>query len=284
MGDEHEIAEKKATIRRSTALLWCAFALLTSGHISADERPLRESVPHDNFVIREQMVAMRDGVELYTMIISPKENTDALPIILRRTPYDPTGVLRRQVLSRLDVSLGYEYLGNDNIYVVQDIRGRFNSEGDYIMFRAPRGAFNKTDTDETLDAWDAIDWLVKNVPSNGREGIWGTSYPGWLTLAAMRDPQPALASAVPFNPVVDVWTADDRFHRGAYRAASPFDFTYSMETRLDQRTRYPYKIQDIYAWLLGLGSAEHGLGQRLDERHEMWQRIVDNPSYGAVLA
>jgi putative CocE/NonD family hydrolase len=148
------------------------------------------------------------------------------------------------------------------------------------MYRAPRGAFNKTETDETTDAWDTIEWLVENVPSNGRVGIWGTSYPGWLTLAAMRAPHPALAAAVPFNPVVDVWKADDWFHWGAFRAAYAFDFIYSMESRLDEFTPYPYETQDLYTWMLGFGAVEPAMGRRLDERHEMWKRIVENPSYG----
>ncbi len=104
------------------------------------------------------------------------------------------------------------------------------------MYRAPRGPFNQTDTDETTDAWDSIDWLVKKLSTNGRVGIWGTSYPGWLTLAAMRDPHPALAAAVPFNPVVDAWKADDWFHWGAFRGAYAFDFIYGMETRTDRPT------------------------------------------------
>ncbi len=264
----------------STALCWLAFALIACGHVSAEDRPLREAVPHDDFVIREEMVPMRDDVELYTLIISPKEVKNALPILLRRTPYDATGVLRGHGSSRLDVKIGYEFLGHDYIYVVQDIRGRFKSGGDYFMYRSPRGAFNKTETDETTDAWDTIDWLVKNVPSNGRVGIWGTSYPGWLTLAAMRDPHPALAAAVPFNPVVDVWKADDWFHWGAFRATYAFDFIYSMETRLDEFTPYPYETQDLYTLMLGLGAAQQGLGRRLDERHEMWKRIIENPGYG----
>ena len=216
----------------------------------------------------------------YTLIIIPKEKKAALPVLLRRTPYDATGVLRGHASSRLDVNIGYEFLGNDYIYVVQDIRGRFKSEGDYFMYRAPRGPFNNTETDETTDAWDTIEWLVKNVPSNGRVGIWGTSYPGWLALAAMRDPHPALAAAVPLNPVVDVWKADDWFHWGAFRATYAFDFIYSMETRLDEFTPYPYETQDLYTWMLGLGAVGHGLGRRLDERHEMWKRIIENPSYG----
>jgi putative CocE/NonD family hydrolase len=273
-------SQHTATACRGSVLWWLVFALIASRPVSAEVQPLREAVPHDNFLIREEMVPMRDGVKLYTLIISPKENDAALPIILRRTPYDATGVLRGHVSSRLDVNIGYEFLGNDYIYVVQDIRGRFNSEGDYFMYRAPRGAFNNTETDETTDAWDTIDWLVNNVPSNGRVGIWGTSYPGWLTLAAMRDPHPALAAAVPFNPVVDVWKADDWFHWGAFRATYAFDFIYAMETRLDEFTQYPYEIQDLYAWMRELGAAGQGLGRRLDGRHEMWKRIIENPSYG----
>jgi putative CocE/NonD family hydrolase len=270
----------QAIAHRGTALVWLVVALVSSAHAVADERPLRETIAHDQFVVREEMVPMRDGVKLYTLIISPKGSTGELPIILRRTPYDATAVLRGHVSSRLDVSIGYEFLGDDYIYVVQDIRGRFKSEGDYFMYRAPRGAFNNTDTDETTDAWDTVDWLVNNVSSNGRVGIWGNSYPGWLTLAAMRDPHPALAAAVPTMPVVDVWKADDWFHWGAFRAAYAFDFIYVMETRMDEFTGYPYEIQDLYTWMLGLGTAGRGLGERLDDRHEMWKRIIENPSYG----
>jgi predicted acyl esterase len=115
------------------------------------------------------------------------------------------------------------------------------------MYRVPRGGFNRTSTDETTDAWDTIEWLVDNVAANsGRVGVWGTSYPGWLTPAALRDPHPALAAAVPFNPVVDVWKADDWFHWGAFRAAYAFDFIYNMETRQGSATPYPYEIRDLY--------------------------------------
>ena len=148
------------------------------------------------------------------------------------------------------------------------------------MYRVPRGEFNTTQTDETTDAWDTIDWLAKNVPEgNGRVGIWGTSYPGWLTLAALRDPHPALVAAVPFNPVVDVWKADDWFHWGAFRAAYAFDYIYAMESRKDESTRYPYEIRDLYDFMLAQGAAGN-LGTRLDDRHEMWPRLMESPSYG----
>ena len=176
--------------------------------------------------------------------------------------------------------MGRNMLDGGYIFVFQDLRGRFRSEGDYAMYRVPRGTYNKTTTDETTDAWDTIDWLVKHVPANtGKVGVWGTSYPGWLTLAAMRDPHPALAAAVPFNPVVDVWKADDWFHWGAFRFAYSFDFIYAMESRKGQNVVYPYGSRDLYAWLLPQGSAEQALGGRVDARHEMWRRLVENPSY-----
>jgi putative CocE/NonD family hydrolase len=241
---------------------------------------LREPNEHDDFEIREAMVPMRDGVGLYTVILAPKNSAEPLPIILERTPYDATRIIGDRPTSRLAVTLGNQFMGNDYVYVIQDIRGRFRSAGDYAMYRAPRGTYNQTETDETTDAWDAIDWLVKNIPCNGRVAVWGTSYPGWLTLAAMRDPHPALAAAVPFNPVVDVWKADDWFHWGAFRWTYSFSFIYEMESRTDSSTPYPYEIQDMYAWALGLGAAGTGLGARLDERHEMWTRLMEFPAYG----
>lgn len=258
-------------------LLTSIFILHTQ--VSA-QKSLREAVQHDDFEVREEMVPMRDGVRLYTIILIPKHSKKPLPIILERTPYDASRVLGERPTSRLAVTLGNMFLGNDYVYAVQDIRGRFKSEGEYAMYRAPRGTYNQTETDETTDAWDAIDWLAKNVPSNGRVGVWGTSYPGWLTLAAMRNPHPALAAAVPFNPVVDVWKADDWFHWGAFRGTYAFSFIYEMESRTDESTPYPYKNQDIYTWMLGKGAAGTGLGALLDDRHEMWPRLMEFPSYG----
>lgn len=266
---------------RKIALVWLIVSLVsTAALVSAQEQPLRDSFAQDNFVIRDAMIPMRDGVRLYTVFISPKKNTGNFPVILKRTPYDATWNLNSHASPRLEVSIGSQFLGDDYIYAFQDLRGRFKSEGEYFMYRAPRGEFNKTETDETTDAWDTIDWIVKNIESNGRVGVWGNSYPGWLTLAAMRDPHPALAAAVPLNPVVDVWKADDWFHWGAFRAAYAFEFIYQMETKMDQYVPYPFETPELYTWLLKQGSVKQALGSRLDERHEMWKRIVENPSYG----
>ncbi|MCH7853179.1 MAG: CocE/NonD family hydrolase [Proteobacteria bacterium] len=258
------------------ALLCIAFSTIAD----ARDKSLREPVPGDDFVIREEMIPMRDGVKLYTIIMVPKNSDGHLPIMMTRTPYDAGGILAGPASTKLGVNVGTRFLGNDYIYVSQDIRGRFKSEGDYVMFRHPIGPLNDSDTDHTTDTWDTIEWLINNVDSNGRVGVWGTSYPGWLTLAALKDPHPALAAAVPFNPVVDVWKADDWFHWGAFRGAFAFGFIYSMQSRTDEFTRYPYEKFDFYQLMMEYGALGSALNDQLDERHEMWTRIVENPAYG----
>jgi hypothetical protein len=253
------------------------FALPVGTH--SQSVSLREAHPRDDFTVREEMVPMRDGARLYTLVLTPKSASGPLPILIERTPYDASRAVGAST-TRLSVTAGAKYLGGGYILVSQDLRGRFRSEGEYAMYRVPRGAFNTTPTDETTDAWDTIDWLVKHVPGNdGKVGVWGTSYPGWLTLAALREPHPALAAAVPFNPVVDVWKADDWFHWGAFRAAYSFDFIYSMETRKGVFSPYPYEIRDVFTWFLAQGNAA-ALGSRLDARHEMWKRLMESPAYG----
>lgn len=255
------------------------FFVLSTATLALAEDPLREVYPLDDFTLREEMVPMRDGAKLYTVILIPKNAREPLPIILERTPYDATRLVGASS-TKLEVNLGPKFLGNGYIYAAQDLRGRYKSEGKYEMYRVPRGEYNKTGTDETTDAWDAIDWLVKNVPdNNGKVGVWGTSYPGWLTLSAMREPHPALAAAVPFNPVVDVWKADDWFHWGAFRPIYAFEFIYSMETRKGSSFDYPYTHRDLYSWALGKGALGKALGEYLDDRHEMWSHLMDNPAY-----
>lgn len=260
--------------------IWTCSLIFSLSMSAWSQKPVRDSVPYDDFIIREEMIPMRDGVKLFTLILTPKSSNESLPILLERTPYNASSKLGRHDTPNLDVMINSKFVGNNYIYAFQDIRGRFKSEGDYFMYRVPRGEFNQTETDETTDAWDTIDWLVKHVPSNGRVGVWGTSYPGWLTLAALRDPHPALAAAVPCNPVVDVWKSDDWFHWGAFRALYSFDYIYNMETRLDEFTPFPYKMRDMYAWMYPLGSAGTGLGKYLDKRYEMWDILMKNPNYG----
>src|SRR6202789_1159128 len=172
------------------------------------------------YVKREAMIPMRDGVKLYTVIVVPKGARNA-PILLTRTPYDATGRASRNNSTHMLSVLpeGDEvFVRGGYIRVFQDVRGKYKSEGEYVMTRPVRGPLNSTATDHVTDAWDTIDWLVKNTPeSNRRVGMIGSSYEGFTVVMALLNPHPALKVAVPESPMVDGWMGDDWFHYGAYR-------------------------------------------------------------------
>src|SRR5579864_4764157 len=189
-------------------------------------------LPQADFIRREAMVPMRDGTRLYTVIYMKKGATNA-PILLSRTPYDAKGsTARTPSESVVDVlPIMYKEFVNDGYIIVQqDIRGLHHSEGTFVMNRPIVGPLNNTGIDESTDAYDTIDWLVKNIPeSNGRVGTIGSSYLGFLTLASEINPHPALKAAVPQSPMVDGWRGDDWFHNGAFRVGS-LDFALSQST------------------------------------------------------
>src|ERR1041385_539502 len=176
---------------------------------------------------RDVMIPMRDGVKLHTVIIVPKSVIDAkkhAPILLTRTPYNATELTSHANSSHLGPILnGYDnalevIIEGGYIRVVQDVRGKYGSGGDYVMNRPLRGPLNPTNVDHATDTYDTIDWLVKNVKeSNGKVGILGISYDGFLPLMALVNPHPALKVSVPMNPMVDGWMGDDWFHNGAFR-------------------------------------------------------------------
>src|SRR5262245_6052644 len=186
-----------------------------------------------DYVLREVMVPMRDGVKLHTVIVIPKGAKDA-PILLSRTPYNASKRSSRNesphMLSRLpqgdDVFVAGGY-----IRVVQDIRGKYKSEGDYWMTRPVRGPLNSTQIDHVTDTYDTIDWLVKNIPeSNKRVGMIGCSYGGFTVVMGLIEPHPALKVAAPESPMVDGWMGDDWFHYGAFRQSN-FDYFFSQTTK-----------------------------------------------------
>ena len=192
------------------------------------ETPARFQPVTDSFdyVKRDVMIPMRDGVKLHTVIVMPKGAKHA-PILLTRTPYNANACKSATPHSS---HLGPILDGYDNateviveggyIRVMQDVRGKYGSEGDYVMTRPLHGPLNPTPVDHSTDTYDTIDWLVKNVPeSNGKVGILGISYDGFLPLMALVNPHPALKVSVPMNPMVDGWMGDDWFHNGAFRAA-----------------------------------------------------------------
>src|SRR5215813_12649999 len=177
-------------------------------------------------------IPMRDGVKLHTVILVPKGAKGA-PILMTRTPYDADKLTAITESAHLGPSLnGYDnpveaIVEGGYIRVVQDVRGKHGSEGDYVMNRPIRGPQNPTPVDHATDTYDTIDWLVKNVPeSNGRVGILGISYDGFLPLMALVHPHPALKAAVPMNPMVDGWMGDDWFHNGAFRQLGSLEYVY----------------------------------------------------------
>ncbi|MBL8269466.1 MAG: CocE/NonD family hydrolase, partial [Steroidobacter sp.] len=256
-------------------LLWIVLSL---GVARADE-PSRAANPEDDFVMVESMIPMRDGVKLHTVVVSPKVIAKPMPMLLMRTPYGASGnVSERQV--RLSSALGSRYAELDGyIFVFQDVRGRNGSEGTYELFRPLRGPFNATQTDQTTDAWDSIDWLIRNVPnSNGKVGMFGTSYDGWLVLAALLEPHPALQVAVPMNPMVDLWKGDDAFHNGAFRLGYQLDYLYLMDSKPGSLPILPRDHFDLYNWWLKQGSARD-LQARYLPKSAMFARMLDRPAY-----
>ncbi len=233
---------------------------------------------------REVMIPMRDGVKLHTVILVPKGAKGA-PILLTRTPYEADAQTNRAASAHLGSTLqGYDnavevIVEGGYIRVVQDVRGKYGSEGDYVMTRPLHGPLNPTPVDHSTDTYDTIDWLVKNIPeSNGRVGILGISYDGFLPLMALVNPHPALKVAVPMNPMVDGWMGDDWFHNGAFREQN-MPYVYEQEATRDNRAKWWTNHFDDYDLFMEAGSAgelgrRHGL-----EQVGFWRKILEHPSY-----
>jgi putative CocE/NonD family hydrolase len=239
-----------------------------------------------DYVSREAMIPMRDGVKLHTVILVPKGARSA-PILLTRTPYGASQLTSHAASSHLGPALyGYDnatdvIVEGGYIRVVQDIRGKYGSEGDYVMNRPIHGLQNPTPVDEATDTWDSIDWLIKNIPeTNGKVGILGISYDGFLPLMALVNPHPALKVAVPMNPMVDGWMGDDWFHNGAFRQQN-LPYIYEQEGTRSNDAKWWTSNFDDYDLYMQSGSAgelarRHGL-----EQTGFWRKIVDHPSYDA---
>ena len=232
---------------------------------------------------REVMIPMRDGVKLHTVILVPKGAKNA-PILFTRTPYDAKAMTSYSSSSHLGPILeGYDnanevIVQGGYIRVVQDIRGKYGSEGDFVMNRPLHGPQNPTPVDESTDTYDTIDWLVKNIPeSNGRVGILGISYDGFLPLMALVHPHPALKVAVPMNPMVDGWMGDDWFHNGAFRQQN-LAYIYEDATR-DSGEKWWTSNFDDYDMFMNAVSAGELARQRGLEQMGFWRKIIAHPAY-----
>jgi len=236
-----------------------------------------------DYVKRDVMIPMRDGVKLHTVIVVPRGAKNA-PILLTRTPYNASSQVGHAASSHLSKILeGYDNAveviqEGGYIRVVQDVRGKYGSEGDYVMTRPLHGPLNPTPVDHATDTYDTIDWLVKNVPeSNGKVGILGISYDGFLPLMALVNPHPALKVSVPMNPMVDGWMGDDWFHHGAFREQN-MPYIYEQEATRDNTEHWWTDHFDDYDVYMEGSAGEIGQKHGL-EQVGFWRKLLEHPSY-----
>jgi uncharacterized protein len=235
-----------------------------------------------DYVKRDVMIPMRDGVKLHTVIIVPKGAHD-LPMLLERTPYDANFFSSHDSPHLRDTlwSANREWVDDGYIFVYQDIRGKYGSEGPYVMTRPPMGPLNPSKTDDTTDAWDTIDWLVKNVSeSNKRVGMIGSSYDGWTVTMALLDPHPALKVAAPESPMIDGWMGDDWFHYGAFRQVN-LDYFTEQSSKTGTGEAVPRWGADDYQNFLDAGSAGNWANKNGFQQLPFWNRLSAHPAYDA---
>jgi putative CocE/NonD family hydrolase len=241
------------------------------------------AVPDADHTRKAYMVPMRDGVKLYTVVLMAKGTKDA-PIMLTRTPYNAAGRSTRNHSPNLAATLPEGDLGfvrGGYIRVYQDVRGKYGSEGDYVMTRPARGPLNTTRVDHATDAWDTIDWLVKNIKeANGKVGMVGSSYEGFTVMMALLDPHPALKAAVPMSPMVDSWRGDDWFHNGAFRQPN-MHFFVSQTSRRGAGGSLSTGIYDEYEDYLRTGSAGAYAKKYGIDALPFMKKMIEHPAYDA---
>jgi putative CocE/NonD family hydrolase len=272
--------------------LLSAFALISCMSKAAAPPSLPSDTPEKftpntdsfDYVKREVLIPMRDGVKLKTFIVIPKGASKA-PMLMTRTPYHAEERVARfesphmaAIVPQMDdtaVAAGY-------IIVFQDVRGKYGSEGDYVMNRPMKGPLNPTETDHATDTYDTIDWLVRNVPeSNGRVGMIGGSYEGFTAVMATIHPHPALKVSVPFAPMVDGWMGDDWFHNGAFRQDGSLDYIYDQEATRKGDEKYWSGGRDTYQTFLDAGSAGAVAASRGLDQLGFWRDLVQHSAYDA---
>jgi putative CocE/NonD family hydrolase len=233
---------------------------------------------------RVVMIPMRDGVKLHTVVLVPK-GAKHEGILLTRTPYSADGLSANAPSTHLGPTLwGYDnatetIVAGGYIRVLQDIRGKYGSEGDYIMNRPLHGPQNPTPVDESTDTYDTIDWLVKNIPeTNGKVGVLGISYDGFLALMPLVHPHPALKVAVPMNPMVDGWRGDDWFHNGAFREQN-LPYIYEQAATRSNDAHWLTSNFDDYDMYMNAGSAGELAHQRKMEQVGFWNKVAAHPAY-----
>src|SRR5688572_18343507 len=234
---------------------------------------VQQSQEASRFEIRDEMIRTRDGVRLHTKIFLPKVRSGPLPIIMKRTPYGVEG-------SEGNFNIQLKALADEGyIFAFQDIRGKFGSEGTFVMQRPARAPGDRSSIDEGTDTYDTIEWMLKNVPgNNGRVGMLGVSYDGWTTIMGALEPHPALKAISPQASPADMWLGDDFHHNGAFRLSYGFEYAAMMESGKDVQ-QFAFDRYDTYDWYLALGPLSNVNALHLRGKIPTWNDYVAHPDY-----
>jgi len=254
--------------------LLLAFVFLVSG-MSVPQTSSEPPLP-PKFARTEVMIPMRDGVRLQTVYFIPLDQKERLPILLLRTPYGVPETDRS-----LQKSPAFKELVDDGyIFAFQNLRGRFKSEGTFNMSSAPQDKSNPKSTSEGTDAYDTIDWLVKNVPkNNGKVGIYGVSYDGLTAVLSLLEPHPALKAISEQASPADQWMNDD-FHRyGAFRLSYGFEYSVMEQSDKNANTHFKFDTYDTYDWYLKLGPLSNANTLYLHGNIPAWNQFIEHPNY-----
>jgi len=254
-----------------TYLAFTAILMLAAPAIRA-----QQTKPDDKYNRQEMTITMRDGVKLHTVVFTPKSQTEKLPFLMLRTPYGVNDYSSPEKDSYV------KDMANDGyIFVYQDIRGRYLSEGKYAMMRFSRDKMNPKAIDESSDTYDTIDWLLKNVPqNNGKVGMYGISYDGWTTIIAASDPHPALKAVSEQATPSDMFMNDDLHHNGAFRLSYAFEYAF-MEEISKTDSLFQFGNYDTYDWYLKLGPLSNINGKYMHGKLPSWNDFTKHPNYDA---
>lgn len=245
--------------------------LLAPAACALDETDIVQNLTRTEF-----MIPMRDGAHLYTVIFRPSTLQPSLPFLLFRTPY---GVDDNAQLLRALNSAYIDLVRDGYIFVFQDIRGRFKSEGKFVLLHPLCEPETPQCLDEATDASDSVDWLVRNVPNNtGRVGVLGISYGGWTTMMALLSGNPAIKAVSPQASCIDIWLGDDYFHNGAFRLGYAFRYEAAME-RSKGITRFQFDMYDLFDWYVNLGPLSNVNKLYFHEQATGWNDLVAHPNY-----
>ncbi len=277
--------ESKVTMRFTLDAAGHGTSVVASNESDVTYRRIGEPVHHvfHDYQRAEVMIPMRDGIKLHAVILKPADIAGPLPILMQRTPYGVDWSTRASFFA-----VRPELARDGYIYVAEDIRGRYRSEGQFVMSRPIEDHHDPKAIDESTDTYDTVDWLIKNVTgNNGRVGVVGTSYPGFLAMAAGIDPHPAVKAISPQAPMIDVWMGDDFFHNGAFRQSYGYDYVKGLESTRE-RADVDYgkdkdgKPRDGFDYFLERGNFAEDVKKSGSKILPTWKLFLDHPAYDSV--